>query len=64
MIEIPMQVLAEAIEHCKEINMTRNTEASFKMAAPVYVGAGNYKYRELRFLQKVNGWVMMVGEDE
>ena len=64
MIEIPMQVLADAIEHCKEINMTGNTEASFKMAAPLYVCADNYKYRELRFLQKVNGWVMIAGEDE
>lgn len=58
MIDTPVKTLVDAIEMCKQINQTGNTNASFKLAVPQKIDGGTHRYFELIFIQSVDGWVM------
>ena len=59
-IEVPASLLADAIERCKQINQSGNTNASFKIAVPQKINDGDYRYAEIFFYQSVDGWMMRV----
>lgn len=57
-IELPLRVIADAMERCKQINQTGNTDASFTMDIPQRVNENTFNLTTVRFIQTIDGWVM------